>query len=207
MNFQNILSRKEIRYVEGAFAIVRFKWIFFVGILVIGLSWLFAVRIVAASGLYAYDQYAFGFFKVISFKARLFDVNLFKLCAYLCALLCFIFVVASSMGFALVVNRLRITGEGNIALHDRDYGFLQGLSLWLDKKSPRLWTSIIILLSLAEISRELYVDWGFSAAGLAFIFLLSPVLILPFAGIIYSRDIRIIEKILGAPVQPGAGWK
>lgn len=207
MNFQNILSRKEMKYLEGAFAIVRLKWWLYFVILVMGLNWLSGVLIVASSGPYVCERYVFGFFKAASFNARLFDVGLLNVCAYLSVWLYIVFFFIISTWFTLIIDRLQMTSDGSIALRDKDYRFLQGLSLWLTKKSPRLWNLIIILLSLAEISREIYVDWGLSAAGLAFTFFLSPVLILPFIGIKCLRMIRIIEKIRGGPIQSETGQK
>ncbi|MBI4800889.1 MAG: hypothetical protein HY796_00010 [Elusimicrobia bacterium] len=88
-----------------------------------------------------------------------------------------------------------MTDSENIVLQDADCEFLHNLSLWLNKKSWRLWTLAAVSLLLAEIGREIYLNWGLEIFCIMYILFLSPVLSFPFLVLNSSKMIKTVEKM------------
>ncbi|MBU2574228.1 MAG: hypothetical protein KKH28_09150 [Elusimicrobia bacterium] len=195
MNLENKLSQKEINYLNRKFRITRNNWMFYGIISGLGLFTIYVILHIVFFGCYA-DIGTFNV-GVLSFI----DIGLFYVYLGLTPYLFMIFEFMMHRKFMLIIDGLQMTNLETVVLQDEDYKFLQGLSLWLNKKSWRFWTPIITLLLLTEIGREIYVDWGFRADSLMFIAFLFPTLSILFLIMESSKMIKIIEKIYGASIQ------
>lgn len=200
MNLENKLSRKEINYLDRKCKIIRSNWISYGGILILGLSILCVLTIILRDSYHVINLFNIGPFTVNSF-----DIGLFYFCPLFALWLFLAFDVMLFKKTMSTINGFQTANAGSIILGNKGHIYLRVLSLWLDRKSWRFWILTIALLSLSEIGREIYVDWKLKSAGLMFAIFLSPVLSTPLLIMDYTKIRKIIEKIQGAPIQPGTG--